>query len=203
MSLDTFSGLRASIQDHLDNDDLITQLDDFITLAESRHKRDIRIQEMITRQAIAVNARQIALPDRMLEALNIRLLTNPATVLEYKSPHELTRVRREGTGKPTAFTIGAEIEFDIAPDSAYAGEILFYQAFTPLAEDNPTNALLERAPDAYLYAALTASAPFLMNDERITVWNQLYQQASAGLSSRNRQRRQVGPLIARPAGATP
>lgn len=203
MALSTYAELQTAISDHLDRDDLTAHIPDFITLAEARHKRDIRIQEMITRSALTFNARQIDLPSGLLEALNIRLLTDPVTVLTYMSPHEITRVRSEATGKPSHFTIGAEIEFDIAPDQSYSGEILFYKEFTPLSDAATSNALLTRAPDAYLYAALVASAPFLMNDERIQIWNQLYQQASAGLANINRQRRHVGPLVARPAGSTP
>lgn len=203
MSLDTFANLKTAIANHLDRDDLTSLIPDFITLAESRHKRDIRIKEMINRDAITVNARQISLPTGFLGSINFRLLTNPVTVLKYVNYHELNRVRDETTGKPEYFTIGNEIEFDHAPDSSYSGEIVYFKAETALSDGNTSNNILAAAPDAYLYGALTAAEPYLMNDERIPTWNSFYKNAVEGLNKQLEKGRRSGPLVSRPAGATP
>lgn len=201
MSLADYDGLKAAIADHLDDDGLSSQIEDFIDLAEARHKREIRIREMLTREALTVDARYVDLPTGYLEAKNIRLLTTPVTVLLYRNEHELNRVRSESTGKPTSYTIHSQIEFDITPDSSYSGEIIFYKSLTALSDSNTSNDLLTRAPDVYLYAALLASAPFLLNDERIQVWGSLYKDAKDSLNTVDRRR--PSPLVARPAGPTP
>lgn len=203
MALDSFANLKTSIAAHLDRDDLTDHIPDFITLAETRHKRDIRIREMLDRASLTVDDRYVNLPTGFLEAQTIRLLTDPVTPLSMISADEMSRRRRSGTGKPAYYTIHEQIEFDVDTDQSYSGEIVYYKELTALSNANTSNALLVRAPDAYLYGALSASAPFLMNDERLQIWNSLYRLAVDGLSASSKQGRYVGPLISRPYGATP
>jgi hypothetical protein len=203
MAVDTYANLKAEIANHLDRDDLTSDIDTFIDLAETRHRRDIRIRELITRGPITCDARYEDLPAGFLEAISFRLLTDPVTLLEYKSPAELTLYRSEASGKPEYYTIGAQIEFDKTPDSSYSGEMLFHKAATALDGTTTSNEILVRAPDAYLYGSLLAAAPFLQHDERIDMWANLYRSAVDALKQAARQERAVGPLASRVRGPTP
>jgi hypothetical protein len=62
-------------------------------------------------------------------------------------------------------------------------EILYFRAFEPLTVWKPTNWLLLNAPDLYLYGALTDSAPFIREDERIAVWKSLYEEKRDDLNN--------------------
>ena len=202
MSIDTYDNLKAEVANHLDRDDLSDDVDTFIDLCETRLKRDVRIREMVEREAITVNARQVALPTGFLEMVNLRLLTTPVTVLQEVNLHEMTRIRSESTGKPKYFACyGQEIEFDQSPDSSYSGEIIYYKSEDPLSGSTATNAILEKAPDLYLYGSLLAAAPFLMNDERLPTWEKLYTSARDGVNFQDRKL--AGPLVSRIVGATP
>lgn len=203
MSISTVAELRASIADHLDDDSLGSQINDFIAIAEARHRREIRLREMLTRASLTVDARNVSLPEGFLEAINLRLLTSPVTVLTEVSLHELTLEREDTTGKPCVYSIASDIEFDRTPDQSYSGEITYYQALTALDDDNTSNALLSVAPDAYLYAALSASAPYQMADERLPVWESMYVSARNALNTQARASRRVGPLVSRVHGRTP
>lgn len=207
MSIDTFTNLKTAIEKWVDRDDLTAAAPDnfaeeFIVLAESRHKRDIRIKQMITRAPITIATRQVAFPTGHLETINLRLLTTPVTILTYMNLHELNRVRQEGTGTPEFFTETSEFEFDVSPASSFSGEIIYYQSETALSASNATNEILDRAPDAYLYGALVASAPFLLDDARVQVWDRMYTDVVNGLK-RVDLKSKPGPLISRVAGATP
>lgn len=203
MSLDTVSGLRNSIADYLDDDTLSDQIDDFIALAEARHRREIRMREMITRDALTVDSRFVSLPNGFLEAMNIRLLTDPVTVLQEVPVYEMTVTREETNGKPSFFAIASDIEFDRSPDQSYSGQITYYKALTALSDANTSNTLLSLYPDAYLYAALSASAPYQMADERLRVWEALYRDAVQRINAQANASRRVGPLISRVHGRTP
>lgn len=204
MALDSYDGLKQEIADHLDRDDLASSIDGFIDLAEARHKREIRIREMSARSQATATERFLSLPPGFLQAQTLRILTSPVTALTELSLHEMNRVRRETTGKPAYFTIhGGEIEFDVTPDESLTVETVFYAALTPLSAAAPSNALLVRAPDLYLYAALAASAPFLMNDERLELWAALYSTGRDFLNMEDRMSRRIGPLVSRVSGATP
>ena len=121
MSLDSYANLKTAVGDHLNRSDLTSYLDDFLDIAEAMHKRDIRVREMIQRDAMTIDERQEAVPAGVLEVISIRLLTTPVTVLEYLNPHEMNRWRQEVTGKPSRYTIHEQIEFDVTPDSSYSG----------------------------------------------------------------------------------
>jgi hypothetical protein len=202
MALSTYSELQDAIADYLD-DDLTSQIQDFIRLAEARHRREIRIREMVKREAITINARYIDFPAGFLEARNLRILTNPMKTLSEVSVHEMNLRRKEQTGLPTFVTFHEQIEFDVVPDDAYNGEIIFYKAVDRLSGSVASNAILDIAPDAYLYGALLASAPFLLNDERVQLWGTLYAQARDSLNATAKASRRTGPLVSRVAGATP
>ncbi|HEY7822525.1 MAG TPA: hypothetical protein VIG24_06825, partial [Acidimicrobiia bacterium] len=202
LALDNYTDLQEAIADYLD-DDLTDQIKDFIRLAEARHRREIRIREMVKREAITVNARYIDFPTGFLEARNLRIITNPMRVLSEVSVHEMNLRRRDETGLPSFVTFHEQIEFDVVPDSAYNGEIIFYKAVDRLSDSNTTNDILDIAPDAYLYGALLASAPFLLNDERVQLWGTLYAQARDSLNATAKASRRTGPLVSRVTGATP
>lgn len=202
MALDNYTDLQEAIADYLD-DDLTDQIKDFIRLAEARHRREIRIREMVKRESITVNARYIDFPTGFLEARNLRIITNPMRVLSEVSVHEMNLRRRDETGLPSFVTFHEQIEFDVVPDSAYSGEIIFYKAVDRLSDSVATNDILDIAPDAYLYGALLASAPFLLNDERVQLWGTLYAQARDSLNATAKASRRTGPLVSRVAGATP
>jgi len=204
MALDTYAGLKLAIADYLDNADLVSQIDDFIDLAEGRHKREVRIREMQDRQALTVAARYVDLPIGYLEALGIRLLTDPVTPLGGAlSWEELTKRRQETTGKPAYYTIHEQIEFDRTPDQSYSGEILFYKAVTALSDSNTSNEVLAKDPAFYLFAALAEAAPFLGADERVALWEGKYARTVDAWKEATRRSTRPGPLVARPSGATP
>lgn len=198
MTIQNYTELKTAIQNHLDRDDL--DEDQLIDLAEARHKREIRIREMIVRESsYSVSDRHTNLPAGFLKMLHFRLLTNPVTVLSEVTFQEMARIRLEQNGKPTHFcVIGSEIEYNKAPDDTYTGEMFYYEELDALDESTTTNALLNRAPDAYLYAALIAAEPFLRNDERIQTWSGLYATARDSLNAMDRS--VAGPLVARVVG---
>jgi hypothetical protein len=204
LGLGSYLGLKETIASHLDRDDLTAHISQFIRLAESRFRRDIRIREMLTREPIIIYSNVVELPDGILETLSLRLMTRPIKMLSEVSFYDMERYRRYEKGLPRFFSLrGHEIEFDVEPVEAIEAEILYYKELDHLSEDVDTNALLRSAPDVYLYGSLAASAPFLMNDERIPVWETLYAQGAEGLKRLNSASRRVGPLVSRVAGATP
>ena len=203
MALDTFANLKTAIANHLERDDLTSEIIDFITLAEARHKNEIRFRDMLKRSQASLTGRFLALPTDFLEAKTIRLLTNPVTVLKEINLHEMNRVRRASTGTPAFFTVHEEFEFDITPDTAKTAETVYYAELAALSDSNASNALLARSPDAYLYGALVASAPFVMDDRRIETWEKRYQTARTGLETSDMRGRNIGPLVSRIVGATP
>ena len=182
MALGTFTELKDALADWLDRSDLTDRIPDFITLAEARLNRDVRIRPMEVRSSMETTAgqRYFNLPGGYLQMRNIQINSNPITPLEYITPEMLDRLYgSDTTGKPKAYTlIGDEIQLAPIPDSTYTLEMAFYEKFTPLGDGTSgtvtSNWLTTNAPDVLLYGALLEAEPFIKNDERIALWLNAY-----------------------------
>ena len=178
MALDTFAGLKATIADYLNRDDLTAVIPSFITIAEAKFNRKLRTRQMVKRATATLDTAFFAFPADFLQAKEFQLNTNPITYLEFITEKQGDLMRQDAiiaAGKPKYYTIvGTQLEVIATPDSSYTGELTYYGKITALSDSNTSNWLLAYAPDLYLYGALVEAAPYLKDDERIAVWGQLY-----------------------------
>lgn len=84
--------------------------------------------------------------------------------------------------------------FGPTPDLAYPFEVMADMQPPLLDETTQTNWLTDIVPNLLLYAALLECAPFLKNDERIAVWQSLYDRAAGMVSGED-----VGRILDRGA----
>jgi hypothetical protein len=182
MALNTYTGLKDAVADWLDRSDLTSRIPDFITLAEARINRDLRIRPMEVRSTMTTTTgqRYFNLPGGYVQMRNIQLNTDPIRALEYITPEMLDRLYGGSSkGVPRAYTlIGDEIQLAPVPDSGYTLEMAFYEKFTPLGDGTSgtvtNNWLTNNAPDVLLYGSLLEAEPFIKNDERIQLWLSAY-----------------------------
>jgi hypothetical protein len=178
MALNTFAGLKATIADYLNRDDLTTIIPSFISIAEAKFNRKIRVRQMVTRAEGQIETAFFAYPADWLSIKEFQLNTNPITKLEYVTEtyaNELRSNQYISTGKPLFYTIvGSQLEFIPTPDATYSAELTYYAKIPALSDSNTSNWLLLYAPDLYLYGALIEATPYLKDDERLATWSQLY-----------------------------
>jgi hypothetical protein len=74
------------------------------------------------------------------------------------------------------------------PSADYVFEVLYYERLQPLDSSNQTNWFTVYAPQALLYGTLLQAMPFLKNDERVQLWQALYQQSMDVLVAEDRLR---------------
>jgi hypothetical protein len=74
------------------------------------------------------------------------------------------------------------------PDQPYPFEALLYMQPQLLDAENQTNFWTNYTPNLLLYSALLQAAPFLKDDPRIAVWQQMQQLELASLSGQDLQR---------------
>jgi hypothetical protein len=178
MALDTFAGLKATIADYLNRDDLTSVIPSFITIAEAKFNRKLRTRQMVKRANGQIETAFFAYPSDWLQAKEFQLNTNPIVRLQFVTEaygDELKSNRYVSTGQPVYYTItGTQLEFIPTPDSTYSAELTYYAKIPALSDSNTSNWLLAYAPDLYLYGALLEAAPYLKDDERLAVWSQMY-----------------------------
>jgi hypothetical protein len=189
MALATYSDLKTSIANYLGRSDLTSQIPDFITLAEIRLQRLLRVRQMITTYTVSTSTSTVAIPADFLEARDVYLDTSPRQALNYLSPSIFSRdARTNETGLPVFYTSNAT-QFLMAPnpDTAYNFVMNYYAKPPVLSDSNTTNVFMTVCPDAMLYASLLEAEPYLMNDARLAVWSRLFESSVETLNSSDEQ----------------
>lgn len=175
MALNTYSALQASIASWLNREDLSAQIPDFITLAEARFNRELRVNAMLRRFSTVMTQDYVQLPTDWLEHVSM-VVTSAGPdygALTYLSNEGYNDLRNRGfSGTPRYYTIvDDKIILLPAPTSSVTVEIVYYARIAALSSGNPSNWLLARSPDLYLYASLVSAEAYLQNDERIPLWS--------------------------------
>ena len=183
MALTNYTGLKASIADFLNRDDLTAVIPDFIALAEAQINRDIRHWKMEARSSGQQSAldEYMQIPADWVETIRLHLTGTGTSVVNLISRDAMADKRQannDETGIPTHYT-HADGQFQLfpTPSNDTDFELLYIQKLYALSSSNADNWLLLEAPDVYLYGALLHSAPYLAEDERVGVWAQMYSAA--------------------------
>jgi hypothetical protein len=200
MSLSTYSDLQTSIANYLARSDLTSQIPDFITFAENRLRRELRIRQMLKSVTTATVSgdNTIEIPADFLQVRDFVVMTNPIQPLSYSSPSALSNdPRASEVGVPLSYTILAnDFQVSPAPDGIYTVKLLYFSAPAYLSSSNTTNVFVTTAPDALLYASLIEAEPYLMNDARINTWGTMYDRAIASLTKSDEEGQYSGVPLA-------
>ena len=196
MAINTYGTLKTAVSNWLDRDDLSLRIPEFISLCEAIFNRTLRIRPMET--TITDNTpsgtKEEALPTGYLQMREIHLNTSPIVSLSYITPEIMYRIRAGSTNaRPNSYSIlGENILFGPTPDSAIEYTMTYYKALASLSDDDPTNWALLNAPDLYLYGTLLQAEPFLMNDDRVPLWERAFRQTIADLQDQDNKDRHSG-----------
>ena len=196
MAINTYSTLQTAVANWLDRDDLTDRITEFIALSEATFNRVLRLRAMETTVADATpsGSKEDALPTGYLQMREIHLTTTPVVSLAYITPEIMYRIRAGSTsGKPNSYTIvGDNILFGPTPDGVYDYSMTYYKSFDALADGTQTNWLILNAPDLYLYGTLLQAEPFLMNDQRVPLWEKGVRQVINDLQNQDDKDRHSG-----------
>jgi len=200
MSFATYSDLKTSIAGYLARSDLTSQIPDFITFAENRLRRELRIRQMLKSVTTATVSGDstVELPADFIEIRDFVVMTNPIQPMSYSSPSALSNdPRASEVGVPKSYTILAnEFLLSPPPDGIYTLRMLYFAAPAYLSSTNASNVFLNIAPDALLYASLIEAEPYLYNDARINTWGTMYDRAIASLAKSDEQGQYSGVPLA-------
>jgi len=191
MSFTSYSDLQTAIAGYLARTDLTTQIPDFIRLAETRLRRDLRIRQMlksVTTATVAADS-TVELPSDFLEVRDFVVVGNPVQPLNYYSPSAFNRnTRTWEIGKPNSYTVLAnDFQLSPVPDTVYTVQLFYFAAPTFLSDSNTSNVFLANTPDALLYGALLEAEPYLMNDARLNTWGTMFDRAMASITRSDEQ----------------
>ena len=200
MSISTFAELKTAAANWLDRSDLTDRIPEFISLAEARFNRVLRIRDMETVStaiSTAAGTREYSLPTGFVQMKEFHLTTDPLTPLAYITPEMMTRMwAGSAKSKPQVFTIIADnVRLGPNPDAVYTTSMLYYKTFTALSASNTTSDMLTNNPDVYLYGTLLEAEPFIMNDERVPLWLSAFEKAVSDIQNQDNKDRHSGSQL--------
>lgn len=191
MSIATHSELVTAIGDWLDRDDLAARASDFIRLTEARLNRLLDDPDMEVETTLTGDG--AALPADLGQIISIGTADGnrlaPMSNTEYAALQPISGASRFYTLR------GGSIYY--YPGAANV-TLVYRRTIPALTADAPTNWLLDRAPDAYLYGALVQASAFLSEDDRIGLWKSAFDEAINELRADGARRKWgSGPIAPR------
>ena len=195
----TFTTLQEDVRRYLERGNsyasdpvVYEQIPRLINLAERRISRELKVQGFINvvTGTLAVGQAVYPKPDRWRDTVSVNIGTgaqNNTRKVVFSRAYEYLLSYwpdRTATEEPIFYSDYDYNHWLIAPtpDAEYPFEILYYE-IPPLLDDVvQTNWLTDFAPQLLLYGTLLEATPFLKNDERIPVWQQMYDRAAAMLN---------------------
>lgn len=193
MAIIDYASLQSAAANYLHRSDLTTSIPDFISLAEAKLNRRLRLRAMEDTVSATIAGNTTALPADFREVRSLYISDGANSYrVEYKTPEQ--RSMYQQTGRVNAFTIiGSDIHWLPLPHGTLT-YTLHYFASLPAVEDGQ-NWLILNAPDVYLYATLLEAAPYLKADSRIETWGVLLESAITDLMTDD-QRSRLGNTLA-------
>ena len=198
-TITNYSTLQSAIADYLNRADLTSQIQTFIQFAEAEFHTRLRTREMIVRAEAQSDNEFVQLPADWLEAINLQI-NGGKSPLRFVTMDEADRIvaSNEFTQVAAYSLMNGAIELVPAPGNDVSLEMVYYGKITPLSSEVPTNWLLTKAPDVYLYGSLMHAQPFLMDDQRLPVFAALYNARIEALNEESMKSTHSGsPLVAR------
>ena len=177
----TYSELKTNIANFLNRSDLTSEIDIFIDQTEAELNRRLRTKEMIKRATATADAQYLSVPSDWLEAINIEITSNDFRPLMQMSIESLDVYRKSinnKTGQPIYLAlVDDSIDLAPTPDARYTIQITYYEKINALSVSTTSNFVSNTHPDVYLYGALKHASIFLMEDERVPLFNAAFEKA--------------------------
>jgi hypothetical protein len=199
----TYNTLVSDVKAYLErggstDTEVIAQIPRFIMLAQERIAREVKVLGTIQYVSgnMASGVSVYAKPGRWRETVHLNFGSgtgNNTRNFLFKRNYDALRSYWPDdtqTGTPAYYAEYNFTHFLVVPtpNAAYPFELAYWELPEPIDTGNQTNWLTQYAPDLLLYATLLETAPFLKTDERIQVWQQMYDRAAKALGAEDAQR---------------
>lgn len=210
MALTTYAQLKAAVASYAARNDLTSVIPDFITLAETMFNQGddqngfppLRTREMEIIADEAPTDGEITLETDFLEMRRVTSTDDPRRVLTYATPEWMDEMYpTSATGYASFYTIiGSSLI--VRPVGSGNIEYIYYQKIPALSDAAPSNWLLAKSPNAYLFGSLYNLHVYAQNAEAASAMLQLTGRACGALVGADKFSR-AGTYTMRAGGPAP
>jgi len=185
-SVMTYDSLSADVLSYLERSDeaTIQKIPTFIMLAESKISNEIKIlgQIQVVTSNMEVGNGIINKPARWRETVSMNITVAGVRRPVLNRRYEYLRTYWPDASQTDVPKFYSDYDYNHwfvapTPNDDYAFEVLYYERLQPLSSANQTNWLTINAPQLMLYGTLLEAMPFLKNDERVPLWQAMYDRA--------------------------
>lgn len=199
-----YTTLQAEIVSLTERDDLAADMPGFIQRAEASFNRRLRTLDQQVEATLPLAGDRATLPADFAELVSLVLPENPNRDLTYVTPREFQRIKyaNPASGAALAYTIrGNELVLTPGVGTVSDVDVLYYGAIPALSDAAPTNWLVLKHPDLYLYGAAVEIAVHLRDEELIRFYGGRVEGIMAEIADADRGAKYNGsPLRMRAAG---
>lgn len=189
MSIANYSDLQTAIGNWLHRGDLTSVIPDFISLAEAKLNRRLRLRAM-ENTATGTVAQSVSLPTGYVGMRSLTVNSGSISYpLTYIPPSEV----QGNNDAPLSYSISGDSLYFEPYSSSYSYTLNYYKSFDALS--GGVNWLITNAPDVYLYASLVEAAPYIKDNERVSLYAQLLETAISNLEKSDRKDRYGSDLV--------
>jgi hypothetical protein len=174
-----YASLLVDAGEYSARSDIAQHFDRFLRFAEAKLNRALRLGEMEVQADLALTNGDGTLPDNFLEVREVLLAPNQS--LRSIALSTLSARYGTGGGQPLGYAIVGNTLF-ARPKWSGNLSLVYYGAIPPLTRDNPTNWLLTKAPDVYLYSVVEEVAIWERAPDKVAAAQGMRVQAMAGLA---------------------
>jgi hypothetical protein len=158
MAIGTYAQLQSAVADWAARADLSPRMADYITMAEARFNRELRVRQMETEATVTMTEGTGTLPTDFLAMKRVTYQGDPVRELYYQTPAYLQDAYPDTTASdPVVYTLEG-LSIKVRPITSTSVKLLYWQKIPALADDATTNWLLTAHPDLYLAATLAEVA---------------------------------------------
>tara|TARA_Y100000593_G_C4316788_1_gene341381 strand:- start:719 stop:1339 length:621 start_codon:yes stop_codon:yes gene_type:complete len=191
----TYDSLLVDIRRYLErgftqaSDQIVfDQLPRLVTLAERRIARELKIEGFIRAitTPLSIGVSTYLKPDRWRDTISMTVNGTPIQTRSYEYLRNYWPDESQ-TASPEFYADYDYANWLIAPtpNAASTLEVLYYEQPALLGPTLQSNWLTEYAPELVLYASLLEATPFLKNDERVQLWQSLYDRCAQAFNGQD------------------
>lgn len=196
----TYAELQAAVAGWLNRTDLTARIPEFIALAETGLRGRAETKHLVD-GALSLSASETELASDVgsIQSLSIAQAGGPAVVYPTSFANLLNyRVTFGESGLPRYYAVtGDTLWLAPAPDATYDATLVYIEKLD--IATTGTNWLLTNHPGAYLYATLIEAAPFIGDDERVSLWQSRLQGTLTSVAAERDRAFYGGPLVGKAA----
>lgn len=184
MALGTYDELKQAVASWLHRSDLAGVIPDLIRLAEARMSLDLEVPELEVTYGVLTDGSSFITPPTKIAAVQ-KIHLSGKRPLAYVELSQQFAQWPDNEGEPLSYSFsGDSVVLAPYPPADTPIQMTYRQAVPALSDTNFSNSILTRYPDVYLYGTLAQAQPFIMDDARIGLYKNLYQEA---VEAANRQ----------------